>query len=40
MDHHKYQGVEGVDTDLPTRIEGKLFSSFFGTLFVVNLIHL
>ena len=33
MDHHKYQGVEGVDTDLPSELEGKLFSSFLGKAF-------
>eukprot|EP00128_Syssomonas_multiformis_P010375 Colp12_sorted_trinity150504_noHs@18385 len=27
MEHHRYQGVEGVDTDLPTSIEAKLLSS-------------
>eukprot|EP01062_Namystynia_karyoxenos_P001349 TRINITY_DN10462_c0_g1_i1.p2 TRINITY_DN10462_c0_g1~~TRINITY_DN10462_c0_g1_i1.p2 ORF type:complete len:349 (+),score=123.10 TRINITY_DN10462_c0_g1_i1:78-1049(+) len=24
MEHHKYQGWDGVDTDIPTRIEGRL----------------
>lgn len=24
MEHHRYQGVEGVDVDVPTKIEGKL----------------
>jgi sphingolipid delta-4 desaturase len=24
-EHHKYQGVDTVDTDLPTKIEGKIF---------------
>ena len=33
MDHHKYQGVEGVDTDLPTDFEAKLFSSTPGKAF-------
>lgn len=33
MEHHKYQGVEGVDTDLPTQLEAKLFSSLPGKLF-------
>lgn len=33
MLHHKYQGVEGVDTDLPTKYEGVLFSSTVGKLF-------
>lgn len=27
MDHHKYQGVDGVDTDMPTKLEAYLFSS-------------
>eukprot|EP00300_Choanocystis_sp_HF-7_P041659 c8448_g1_i1.p1 GENE.c8448_g1_i1~~c8448_g1_i1.p1 ORF type:complete len:350 (-),score=31.54 c8448_g1_i1:183-1232(-) len=36
MDHHKYQGVEGVDTDLPTKIEAKLLSSFWGKLFFLT----
>jgi sphingolipid delta-4 desaturase len=25
--HHRFQGLEGVDTDLPTALEGRLFSS-------------
>ena len=25
MEHHRYQGTEGYDTDLPTKIEGKFF---------------
>jgi sphingolipid delta-4 desaturase len=25
--HHRFQGVEGLDTDLPTALEGRLFSS-------------
>lgn len=36
MDHHKYQGVDGVDTDLPTKLEAQLFSSFLGKLFFVT----
>jgi len=32
-EHHKYQGVEGIDTDLPTKFEGKLLQSFWGKLF-------
>eukprot|EP00158_Paraphelidium_tribonemae_P008139 Partr_v1_DN28487_c0_g2_i1_m42049 putative sphingolipid len=32
-DHHKYQGVEGIDTDLPTELEAKLFSSLPGKIF-------
>jgi sphingolipid delta-4 desaturase len=33
MEHHKYQGVDGIDTDLPTRIEGLLFNSVPGKMF-------
>ncbi|KAI9337121.1 delta 15-fatty acid desaturase protein [Zopfochytrium polystomum] len=33
MDHHRFQGVEGVDGDLPTQLEGYLFNSTFGKLF-------
>lgn len=33
MDHHKYQGVEGVDTDLPTEYEAKLFATTLGKAF-------
>lgn len=33
LDHHKYQGDEQMDTDLPTRIEAILFSSKIGKLF-------
>jgi sphingolipid delta-4 desaturase len=33
MDYHKYQGVEGVDTDLPSRLEAILFSSTAGKVF-------
>lgn len=32
LDHHKYQGDEQMDTDLPTRIEALLFSSKPGKL--------
>lgn len=35
LDHHKYQGDEQMDTDLPTRIEAILFSSKIGKLFFV-----
>lgn len=35
LDHHKYQGDEQMDTDLPTRIEAILFSSRIGKLFFV-----
>jgi sphingolipid delta-4 desaturase len=33
MEHHTLQGTDGVDTDLPTEIEGVLFSSTLGKLF-------
>ncbi len=33
LDHHKYQGDEQMDTDLPTRIEAILFSTKLGKLF-------
>jgi sphingolipid delta-4 desaturase len=29
LEHHKYQGVDGVDTDIPTAAEGKLFTTPF-----------
>lgn len=32
-EHHKHQGTEGIDTDLPTELEAKLFSSIPGKLF-------
>lgn len=37
QDHHKYQGDVQMDTDLPTKIEAILFSSFIGKLFFVIL---
>jgi sphingolipid 4-desaturase/C4-monooxygenase len=37
LDHHKYQGDELMDTDLPTKIEALLFSSPFGKFFFVML---
>jgi sphingolipid delta-4 desaturase len=33
VEHHKFQGVDGIDTDLPTRTELLLFSNAFGKLF-------
>jgi len=33
LEHHKYQGVDGVDTDLPTKIEGIFFTNVFTKLF-------
>merc|ERR1711933_215208 len=36
MEHHKFQGVEGVDTDLPTQIEGLLMQNVLTkTLFCI-----
>jgi len=37
LDHHKYQGDEQMDTDLPTKIEAILFSSSVGKFFFVIL---
>jgi sphingolipid delta-4 desaturase len=31
-EHHRYQGWDGVDTDIPTAFEAKLFSNFFGKI--------
>ncbi|KAJ3327094.1 hypothetical protein HDU76_012372 [Blyttiomyces sp. JEL0837] len=33
MDHHRFQGVAGIDGDLPTELEGSLFNSTIGKLF-------
>ncbi|KAI9209624.1 dihydroceramide delta(4)-desaturase [Polychytrium aggregatum] len=33
QEHHNMQGVEGIDTDLPTALEGRLFKSTLGKLF-------
>ena len=30
LEHHKFQGVEGVDADIPSQLEGKLFRGMFG----------
>eukprot|EP00924_Labyrinthula_sp_SR-Ha-C_P012548 snap_masked-scaffold_10-processed-gene-10.17-mRNA-1 protein AED:0.01 eAED:0.03 QI:0/-1/0/1/-1/1/1/0/383 len=35
-EHHKYQGVDGVDTDIPTYLEAKLLSNFLGKLFFLT----
>lgn len=37
MEHHRYQGHDGIDTDIPTRTEGVLFTNvLFKTLFCIN----
>jgi len=36
LEHHTFQGLEGVDTDLPTAFEGWLFGSFAGKLFFLT----
>lgn len=28
IDHHKYQGVDGIDVDIPTVLEGRIFNNF------------
>jgi len=33
IEHHKFQGEVGVDTDLPTKIEGIFLSNVFGKVF-------
>ncbi|TYZ68831.1 hypothetical protein PybrP1_009905 [[Pythium] brassicae (nom. inval.)] len=35
MEHHRYQGEEGVDVDLPTVIEGKIFNNALSKFFFV-----
>lgn len=37
LEHHKYQGDEIIDADLPTEIEVKLFSSKIGKFFFILL---
>ncbi|XP_037075360.1 sphingolipid delta(4)-desaturase DES1-like [Pollicipes pollicipes] len=32
MEHHRYQGTDGLDVDLPTPIEARLFSSTLGKI--------
>merc|ERR1712054_704070 len=29
IEHHKYQGVDGIDTDVPTALEGRVFKGKF-----------
>jgi sphingolipid delta-4 desaturase len=36
-EHHKYQGVEGVDTDLPSELEARLLNNFPGKLFFLSM---
>jgi len=33
MEHHMHQGVDGIDTDVPTKLEGLLFTNVLGKLF-------
>lgn len=33
MEHHRYQGWDGIDTDIPSSIEGKLLSNLPGKVF-------
>ncbi|TMW58353.1 hypothetical protein Poli38472_009912 [Pythium oligandrum] len=35
MEHHRYQGEEGVDVDLPTQLEGKIFNNVITKFFFV-----
>lgn len=35
MDHHKFQGVDGIDVDLPTVLEGKIFNNAVTKFFFV-----
>lgn len=35
MEHHRYQGEDGVDTDIPTIVEGKVFNSTLKKLMFV-----
>ena len=37
MEHHRYQGHDGVDTDIPTLAEGLVFTNvLFKTIFCIN----
>ncbi|KXS12861.1 hypothetical protein M427DRAFT_59173 [Gonapodya prolifera JEL478] len=36
MDHHRFQGVDGVDGDVPTAIEARLLDSYPGKLFFLT----
>lgn len=35
MEHHRYQGEDGIDTDLPTNLEGKIFNNILTKTFFV-----
>lgn len=35
MEHHQYQGVEGIDVDVPTKYEGEFFTNSFLKLFFI-----
>ncbi|KAJ3337093.1 hypothetical protein HDU93_001666 [Gonapodya sp. JEL0774] len=36
MDHHRFQGVDGIDGDIPTELEAWLLDNFFGKLFFLT----
>jgi len=40
MEHHQYQGVQGIDTDVPTIYEGKLITNMISKLIFVILMPL
>eukprot|EP00163_Fabomonas_tropica_P003059 TRINITY_DN12548_c0_g1_i1.p1 TRINITY_DN12548_c0_g1~~TRINITY_DN12548_c0_g1_i1.p1 ORF type:complete len:320 (-),score=67.54 TRINITY_DN12548_c0_g1_i1:321-1280(-) len=37
MEHHQYQGSDGVDVDIPSELEGKLLNNIVGKLFFIFL---
>jgi sphingolipid 4-desaturase/C4-monooxygenase len=40
MEHHQYQGCEGVDTDVPSELEGRIFKNFFMKIIWITLLPL
>jgi len=40
LEHHKFLGVDGVDTDLPTAIEARILSTRLGKLFFLSNMYL